>query len=588
MSTRPCGSPSSHHLATTMATTTHTDESYIPTTLPPTLHHLLRSNEQPSPHEEVLIGEMTRLVDTLLFATNVSIACTSTLVDLDGADSDMAIFLTEPAPSQEQKDHQATLQKLRDELQTFHAPVRRLPREILQEIFLAIDTGVDVFNDADPHYVVGRVCREWRAVSRHSCPQMWCLLDLEGAAQSTTAIESRLFSLYIPHFDDDDDPSIYKHDTFIVLLGVLGQYSMQWESAHFFGLRINEAHVLSVIRGRVPLLKTLVLQMEDPDIAVDRVCRAFEIAPKLAHVRLHKVPLGHIALARPNLQMISIDYGAIYRETILSYSRGTPPLHEILRLSPNLRTVNINRIILPAWENTEMDMTWPPYPVPPCIVYTDLVSLESSDFVSFYHISLPNLKDLCVGPDSLHPEDDSLVDFLPAVAELLQHSHCRLSRLTLQHGAWSLDALREVLGLVPEVEEISVVYGNDEAVDVAQENMLESLIEALRVGEFRASSESDVENDVLERRPKYLSRLKTLAIKTSRWEWVNKEFVEMVAIRRGKDGLGTVRLVCEQNADEHPEVFSNLERCDWDRLRNMKKAGLNLTFWDIRRPYTIF
>ncbi|KAF9023193.1 hypothetical protein BDZ89DRAFT_174708 [Hymenopellis radicata] len=575
-----------------MATTTHTDDSYIPTSLPPTLHHLLRSNERPSPHEEVSIGEMTRLVDALLFATNVSIACTSTLVDLDGADSDTAIFLTEAAPSQEQNDRQATLQKLRDELQTIHAPVRRLPREILQEIFLAIDTDIQVFNDADPHYVVGRVCREWRAVSRRSCPQMWCQLDLEnGAAQSTNAIESRLravlnrtrglplsFSLYIPHFDDDDGHFIYEHETFSVLLAVLGQYSMQWESAHLFGLHINEAHVLSVIRGCVPLLKTLVLQMAEPEIEVDRVLRAFEIAPKLAHVSLYEVPLGHIALAHPNLQTVIVDYGSIYRDPIL-YPRGTPPLHEILRLSPNLRTVNINRIILPAWENTEMDMTWPPYPVPPRIVYPDLVSLQTSDFVSFYHISLPNLQNLHVGPNSLHPEDDSLIAFLPAVAELLQHSHCRLSRLTLQHGAWSPDALREVLGLVPEVEEISVVYGNED-VDVAQENMLESLIEALRVGEFRACSESDV----LECRPKYVPRLKTLTIQTSRWAFVNKEFVEMVATRRGKDGLGTVRLGCGQNADEHPEVFSNLERCDWDRLRNMKKAGLNLT-WDIGRPH---
>ncbi|KAF9017899.1 hypothetical protein BDZ89DRAFT_1140354 [Hymenopellis radicata] len=573
--------------------TTHTDDSYIPTSLPPTLHHLLRSNERPSPHEEVSIGEMIRLVDTQLFATNVSIACTSTLVDLDGADSDTAIFLTEPAPSQEQKAHQATLQKLRGELQTIHAPVRRLPREILQEIFLAIDTDIKVFNDADPHYVVGRVCREWRAVSQCSCPQMWCQLDLEnGAAQFTSAIESRLhavldrtrglplsFSLYILQFDHDDDSSIYERETFSMLLRVLGQYSMQWESARLFGLRINEAHVLSVIRGCVPLLKTLVLRMEEPEIEVDRVLRAFEIAPKLAHVSLYKVPLGHIALAHPNLQTVIVDYGSIDLEPIL-YPRGTPPLHEILRLSPNLRTVNINRIILPAWENTEMDMTWPPYPVPPRIVHTDLVSLESSDFVSFYHISLPNLKYLCVGPNSLHPEDDTLIAFLPAVAELLRHSHCRLSLLTLQHGAWSPDALREVLGLVPELEEISVVYGNDEDDDVAQENMLGSLVEALRVGEFRACSESDV----LERRPKYLPRLKMLTMQTSWWEWVNKEFVEMVATRWGKDGLGTVCLVCEQNADEHPEVFPNLERCDWDRLRNMKKAGLNLT-WDIGRSH---
>ncbi len=501
------------------------------------------------------------------------------------------------------QQHHSILQKLHDELQIIRAPVRRIPPEILQEIFLAMvgEFGFEVVREDDPYYVVGRVCQTWRTTSL-CCPQIWCDFNLYGATgypahEAERHLRSMLgrtrglpINFTLPFHSDSPEHSISEHKTLRVLLGVLGQYSMQWSSVRFLGLPMSGTRVLCAVRERLPLLKSLQLHIgdldeedsseedsegseeEEEETEDTTVLRAFEVAPNLSHVLLLNAPLGQVALP-PSLESLtihSVDY--FHQEiNIQAYSRATPPLHHVLTHFPKLCTVVLHRRYFRTSENTAR----PPLSLPQRTVHNHLVSLQTSDFIYFYHVSLPSLEKLHVGPQYPHHEEP-LNDFLPAVSSLLRHSRCPLSRLTLQNGAWTADTLCNVLSLARQVEDLHIVYfwHPDEIVLPMLNTLTDALLEV-------ASSECNREGDMLRCIPTFLPALKTLKITTLCWTFVNKAFVEMTARRWCKDGLRAVQLNCQKDAEMHSEVLSELDECDWERLRAMKKLGLDITWGNV-------
>ncbi|KAJ7658699.1 hypothetical protein DFH06DRAFT_990172 [Mycena polygramma] len=64
---------------------------------------------------------------------------------------------------------------------SFTAPIRRIPQEMLQEIFLGClptdrNAPIDI---REAPLLIGRICRNWRIVSR-DMPRLWCSLHIHG------------------------------------------------------------------------------------------------------------------------------------------------------------------------------------------------------------------------------------------------------------------------------------------------------------------------------------------------------------------------------------------------------------------------
>ncbi|KAF9012917.1 hypothetical protein BDZ89DRAFT_474786 [Hymenopellis radicata] len=429
-----------------------------------TIQHLLQTNDAPSSQDSVIISECGRLIDDHVARLDATISLASTATPhICTAPLRMP---SKQSPSiDKQMTQRADLQRLRERVHSVNSAVRRIPQEIWQEVFLFVrthDAQVDVFNPQDPVYAVGQVCQLWHHASQ-SCPWLWSrvlfsvprLLDLSQGVVSrlvdlSRGVVSRLREVLKRSRNVPLD-FVFTCGCGIVdeeLLIVLMQYSSRWRSAEFLEMTLANAQLFGNVRGRVPLLESMRLNLERGGSERTDVISAFEIAPKLTRVDLCCVQLEQVVLdsrVKQNIQYLRVGN---YPDKVIS----TPSLSDILGDFCNLTTVDVC-----CRQTFGAIIPWSAFlpPDTPRLVHANVTFLRVGEGDCLRLVSLPNLTSLDVGSDG----PNFIPGLLSCVISFLQHSRCRLTSLHLHCAGWDEHSMGVLLGLVPDLRTLSISSG---------------------------------------------------------------------------------------------------------------------------------
>ncbi|KAJ6541446.1 hypothetical protein B0H19DRAFT_315757 [Mycena capillaripes] len=161
------------------------------------------------------------------------------------------------------------------------APVRRLPPELLCQIFMATIASRDIRT----RWTLVLVCRIWRAVAL-SFPALWSLVVVHSKSLApqieAQLVRSKATPLDMVLMDIWDESKIHLFD-------VVANYSFQWQTADLS--RASEMFErLERVKGRIPILKDLRIRCVDMHHDLPpRLGDTFALAPSLitAHVQFH-------------------------------------------------------------------------------------------------------------------------------------------------------------------------------------------------------------------------------------------------------------------------------------------------------------
>ncbi|KAF9021039.1 hypothetical protein BDZ89DRAFT_1116160 [Hymenopellis radicata] len=551
----------------------------LPKSLPTNLSRLLRSNYPPTSQDAVVIWRWICLLDNWLTRLDVAIAQSLTLIMSTSCDKHRQTRASEGRQKTRRlsfdklKKQRADVRRLRAQIQSLNSTVRRLPPEIWQEVFLCVLGGARIYvsDPPGPVYVLGQVCQMWRDASR-SCPQLWsrpCISVMPRLSLVASSHVSRLREVLKRSGDLSLDFRFEQwssdHEQCTALLTLLMQHSSKWKRVKFSQLTFTDVLVLEGIRGRVPRLESvkldLVAESDEPERT--EMLSAFEIVPKLSCIALCNLSLGHVLFnsrTKKNIEYLAVRHSV--DEEDLMFSCSTPALSEIVRGYPNLASFTVCCIDQRLGPHSHVNLPTLPPSAAPRFVHTNLRYLAvvgGGDCLNL--VSLPNLVELWVGSD----DQGFIHGLVPCVISLLQHSRCLLRDLFLRFPSWNEKSMGVLLGLLPELDTLTIDSGGLPGID----RMFRVLTRYL------AATQEEKEGDgAVPLRPKYLPRLKTVFIHLPKyetipqWAFIDGEFFDMLSMR-GAHGLEVFHLggKYDVTVDVPNREFS-------EQWKNMKKAGL--------------
>ncbi|KAJ7609046.1 hypothetical protein FB45DRAFT_945212 [Roridomyces roridus] len=269
---------------------------------------LMRTNEPPQ------VSEMA-YIQAVLSKTGAQLA------DLDGK------IMHLKAQLRQLEDERAVLAEYHAENTAVVSPVRRIPPEMLAEIFSWTLPFSDDFDECNSvrmkmeksPWTLGQVSRRWRAIAL-ATPSLWSLVFISGkaAANSRPMIEA--------HIQRAHKLKIHFHGSSpkIELFQLLSEHATCWEE---LDIQINAtlAPRLAALRGQLLSLRKLWIRWDNPDSqhAVESL-KCFETATSLMAVRVD-YGLRPLPVFFPTHQL------TVYRMCCPWNSH-----REILNLSPNI------------------------------------------------------------------------------------------------------------------------------------------------------------------------------------------------------------------------------------------------------------
>ncbi|KAF7345449.1 F-box domain-containing protein [Mycena venus] len=381
------------------------------------LHKLLNSNEVPNDSDLDFVKSDISDIDARLAVLNTEIALLrDRLKQLEG--------------------ERSTLSGRRTQNIGVSSPLRRMPPEVLSEIFLCtlpLSTTVRPrFHLTDSPWVLTHVSRYWRSVCI-STPALWSLVCISyqpgfrpsssfpiGMVETQVARAGRLKI----HFYGDERMNPQPQ---IDVFKCLATHSSRWEEL-CITLTSVLAPLLAGIRDRVPLLRRIAIEWHIPvsQARIDTI-DCFWAAPSLVDVSIYN-EFRFIPFTFPIHNLVRYDLDAPW--TIH---------HGILRLASNLVEA---RIIVEF--NSE------PWPSPEEAITLSLVRLCVSRPEILNYITTPRLEEISIHNPKSRSHDAPYGAYLATYLQsFVTRSSCPLRRLCLIEDPTPIpEILNKILSIV--------------------------------------------------------------------------------------------------------------------------------------------
>ncbi|KAJ6454382.1 hypothetical protein C8R45DRAFT_1037954 [Mycena sanguinolenta] len=208
--------------------------------------------------------------------------------------------------------HRTDLQEQYNRCQTLLVPVRRLPSEIVAEIFASIPNTVDTVNDATTIALrtlaradilaVSQVCARWRAIALGTS-SLWTTIRLYPGLWGTVGTATKVTPLLESALTRSGQCplTIYSNTDGAMFHGpaleLLAQHSARWRAGTFIA-PASDFQSFSGARGNLPILESLEINATGSQpVAV------FEIAPNLRNFVIREP--GGPPISTPALTQVS-------------------------------------------------------------------------------------------------------------------------------------------------------------------------------------------------------------------------------------------------------------------------------------------
>ncbi|KAJ3727530.1 hypothetical protein C8R42DRAFT_340385 [Lentinula raphanica] len=361
-------------------------------------------------------------------------------------------------------------------------PIRRTPPEVLLEIFSYcvpfVDTTsaekcqeVNSLNTKLAPWTFGQVCKHWRSIVLES-PRLWSSLSLNvnhflspnlsmGRQIEYRAID--LLSNYLRR-SKDCPLTIAVHSVQILspIFSVICSHSGRWSNV-LLSLCAEAYPHLSMIKGRLPRLKSL--HLRNLGGWIDRISAidAFEYAPNLSTIRVSDIPKVATKLILPWSQITQyhnvvfigslIEREPVNGDNMNILSQAVKLQHATLSCSGFARTLSnaslthrtLSVLTISSIDRSNLDL---------------LTELLDS-------LTLPSLVTLHITTDSRqHVRLD-----VHSIFRLVERSHCRLNKLRLKGFRTDLDESSHFGALLKLVHTIRLL-----GLDVLPNSLLNALM----------------------------------------------------------------------------------------------------------------
>ncbi|KAJ7780094.1 hypothetical protein DFH07DRAFT_793748 [Mycena maculata] len=315
------------------------------------------------------------------------------------------------------KDRLKELEDERSALSEYHAqntvilsPLRRMPPEVLGEIFSWTVPSLAELVDREESdiecspWVLTHVSHRWRAIAL-STPSLWSLLYISfprdyPPAMVKTRLE-RAQKLKIHFFGrQEHDPRLQ-----IEMFKFLSEHSQRWEELSL-QLTSDLVPLLDSLRDRLPLLRRLSIQWDGPEsqTAVESIS-CFQTSVSLVDIDIYSEYRFVPTLLPMHRQVTRYDFDAPWETH-----------YELLKSVPNLVEGRIH-----VYFDDE------PWPTPETIDLFYLCRLYVSDVNVLDYLRTPSLEGI-----ALYVPGEGASDIVPHLEPFLKHSTCTLQRFCLE------------------------------------------------------------------------------------------------------------------------------------------------------------
>ncbi|KAF9019101.1 hypothetical protein BDZ89DRAFT_326713 [Hymenopellis radicata] len=310
--------------------------------------HIL-SNEPPAASDMPMLREYGLSIDPYLARLDTEIAALSAMQEKLPKALDLRKTMLD--------NERRLLKERQQHISGALSPLRRLPLEILQEIFLYTlaqsgepdYTWLNVRDPTDSLWRIRRVCQKWRMAAQD--PHLWTGLRLTRIGQGGLSLlrdvleRSRSLPLRFHFIWNETRESIYLGR---LILDELVQHSERWQYASFTCTARAFTQSMSALRGRLPKLEELEffahwLLGQDDHIEGG----PFEIAPSLTKA---KISCAVFKLDGSQLKSFTSD-------------SVTPAAFRVLMSSPKLTYLaDRSRTVIPN-DDSKTRSTCSPFPI---------------------------------------------------------------------------------------------------------------------------------------------------------------------------------------------------------------------------------
>ncbi|KAF8801173.1 hypothetical protein BYT27DRAFT_7198479 [Phlegmacium glaucopus] len=316
------------------------------------------------------------------------------------------------------------------------SPIRKVPPEILAEIFLHASEGSSVVwprqnGDVEMPMLLGRICSFWRTITL-SLPLLWSNIRLDLSHGHETADSIKTISTAVHDLVDiclsrsgnallsfsitADGP----HELITSILQAFVKHSSRWRDVSIDLARLSWYHrTLMPTQSNVPNLYRLHLGTSAKDTLAPDVLDAFRVSPSLRELSISY-------LTRP-FHILRVPWAQLTHLTSKMSTFREGEFSEILRHATSL-------VVFSTEGERILEVTSSQPVLLPHLQKLAIVNKGSYITKSFQFFTAPNLKELY-----LH----AITPFNPEqTIAMLTRSNCKLTHLTL-HSSQEVDAVWE-------------------------------------------------------------------------------------------------------------------------------------------------
>ncbi len=495
------------------------------------------SNEPPSASDMHMLREHRLSLDPYLTRLDTEIATLSAMQEQLQKELDLR-----KATLDALRTERRVLEERQQSISGALSPLRCLPLEVLQEIFLCTltysrepdYTWFDVFDPEDSPWTVRRVCRNWRTAAQY--PQLWTGLRISRTGLGNLSVvkdvldRSRSLPLRIHFFWDKPNKGILFGR---IVLDELVKHSERWQYASFDCVARVFERSISALRGRLPKLEELVCKnwdFESTDYVED--AHPFEIAPSLRKATVHNA-------------VVKLDYSRLESFTSVAL---TPAAYKVLVSSPCLTYLADLSWIASDDEPLQNETRY---------LHSRLNTLLLEQCSQLNMFTLPNLQHLEVGA----PYSDTLSPSLPIIPRFLHISQCPLLSLSIHNCELSIGSMPELLQLVPRLQSLSIKFNSF----TMERGVVTSTDEALNVLINRLAERHSSELSLV---PKLQSFVFKSCLKDS-WRFMDTSIVYLI---RARSDMKSVSFIIHTKS-----LLPNLSDDDVACLRTIKDDGFDVS-----------